>query len=84
MVEIIEKSGNSIEEAIVISDVENNAKGINEERKFIRENFGENWEFLKQSLLEKGDKKFDKITLKSPKGEEKEIYFDVTSFFGKI
>ena len=74
-----EKSGESIEEAIIV-------ESIAAEYEYLERKFGErgkNWELDTQSLVKKGNKYYDRIDLKLSDGTRKTIYFDITAFFGE-
>ena len=84
MVRYVEKSGETIEEAIIILEAESHREGVALEYRYLREKFGkreEDWELEKQSLLRKDDKYYDKMDLIFSDGTRKTIYFDITSFF---
>jgi|TARA_Y100000310_G_scaffold172406_1_gene172537 hypothetical protein len=79
-----EKSGESIDEAIVISDVKNNLEGIAREYDCLEWKFGKrgiDWDLELQTLIVEGDKQYDRMALKFPDGTNKTIYFDISSFF---
>jgi hypothetical protein len=82
----IEKSGETIKDAIIILDVENHFEGVVEEYEYLERKFrkrGKNWELEMQALIKTGNKNYDKMVLRFPDGSRKTIYFDITSFFGK-
>lgn len=84
MVRYVEKSGETMEEAIMILDTESHREGVASEYRYLEEKFGkrgEDWELEKQSLLMKDDKYYDKMDLIFSNGTRKTIYFDITSFF---
>ena len=86
MVTYVEKSGESIEEAIIILDVKNNAEGIAAEYEYLEMKFGESgkaWEMEIQGLIHEDNKHYDILELRFPDGAKKTIYFDITSFYGK-
>jgi len=72
--------GTSIEKAIVISDCEN-LEGIDQEYKEIRKRFG-NYKLIQQSLIDVNNRMYDKLELEI-EGEQIEVFFDITDFFGK-
>ena len=73
--------GSSIENAIIISDC-NNTEGVQQEYVEVEKRFGE-YRLIRQVLLEHGDKMYDKLELKLKNGENVDLYFDITHFFGK-
>lgn len=70
------KSGKSIKEAIKVSS-------IPEEYEIVRKRFGEDFEFIRQALAERGDKNFDILTFKDSEGNVHNLYFDISSFYKK-
>jgi len=80
------KSGKSIVEAITI-DAKNEDEGIYKEHEYLVSNFGDcgiDWEPGTQSLMEVDGKRYDEISLHFPDGSSKKIYFDITSWYGKL
>jgi hypothetical protein len=70
------KDGSSKENAISV-------KSIDAEYLWIRQNYPGS-KVIKQALLRDGKKSYDKLIFVTSAGETKEIYFDITSFFGKF
>ena len=69
MVRYIEKSGETIKDAIIILDVKNNFEGVAAEYEYLEKKFGkrgENWELERQSLIKTGNKYYDKMDLRFP------------------
>ncbi|MGQ9608584.1 MAG: hypothetical protein ACUVWN_04750 [bacterium] len=80
------KNGESIEKAIVI-DAENEVTGVLAEYEYLEKRFGKrgkDWKLNMQSLIEESKKIYDMMDLTLSDGTEKTIYFDITSFFGKL
>jgi len=80
------RSGESIERAIII-DAINVAEGIDKEYTYLEREFGKcgkDWERGIQSVLSKNGKNYDEISIQFHDGNIKKIYFDVTSWFGKL
>ncbi len=73
--------GSSLTNAIIISDC-TNEEGVEQEYIEVRKRFGE-YRLILQSLLNIDGKMYDKLELKLKNGENLEIYFDITDFFGK-
>ena len=65
---------------IVISEC-NNSEGVDCEHKELKRRFG-NYKLLKQVLINKDNHFYDKLIIKT-EGEVKEIFFDISDFFGK-
>lgn len=86
MVRYVERSGESIEEAIIILGAKNNLEGIFAEYEYLEVKFGKrgkDWKLERQVLIQRGDKYCDEMILKFSDGTKKTFYFDVTSFVGK-
>ncbi len=86
MVRYVERSGVSIEEAIIILDAKNKFEGVLAEYRYLETKFGKlekDWELDMQSFIKKDNKCYDKMDLRFPDGTRKTIFFDITSFFGK-
>ncbi len=75
------RGGTSFENAIVIK-VENERTGVEEEYKWLSVNYP-GYSTIRKSQTSKGKKHYDIIKIKTKDGQEKEIYFDTTSFFEK-
>jgi len=77
-----EADGSSFEKAIVI-DEKSETKGVNAEYAWLKKNYP-GYSFKSQSLNHKGKVPYDIITIKTADGETKNIYFDISRFFGKF
>lgn len=80
-----EKSGESIEEAIIL-DAKNEDEGVSKEYEYVESKFGVygvDWQRGSQSLMEVDGKTYDEISLDFPDGSSKKIYFDITSWYGR-
>jgi hypothetical protein len=67
--------GSSAENAIVVDSVE-------DEYIWLAQHYSQ-FTLVQQSLSQMGDKHYDVMRIRTGSGEEKDIFFDVTSFFGK-
>ena len=76
-------NGKSISEAIIIRGAKNEMEGIAAEKYWLRENMP-GWSLVRQELFTEKDKVYDGLKIRSTYGEERLIYFDITSFFGKF
>lgn len=59
-------------------------KSVNEEYTILMAAYGirgEHWTLVKQSLIEKDSKFYDKLIVKLQSGEIEEVYFDINSFY---
>ncbi len=74
--------GPSYEEA-VLTEQSAEREGVPEEYKSLKEHYPGNT-FLSQSLRHKEKGSYDVLHTGSRKGEGKDIYFDITGFFGKF
>ena len=78
--------GKSIEDAIIITDVNDHFAGIDAEYLFIENKFGERgkkWKLIKQELLNEKQQVFDRMTIQLNDQTVVSLYFDLTAFFGK-
>ena len=74
--------GLSYDNAIVISE-KNDYRGVNAEYKWLRENYP-TYKLKNQSISFYNNKPYDIITIKTKEGEQRNIYFDISSFFGNL
>ncbi|MBK8982599.1 MAG: hypothetical protein IPM38_09845 [Ignavibacteria bacterium] len=78
--------GTSFENAVIIK-AKTSSEGISNEYMFISMLYGnpdKDWELLKQSLADHQNKSYDVMKIKLKNGEVKEVFFDITNFYGKI
>ena len=76
-----EQDGSSFEKAVFIKEKSETA-GVHAEYSWLKERYP-SYKSLGQSLLYKGKKAYDKVSIQTADGEKKEIYFDISNFFGK-
>ena len=86
MLKLIENSGTSRDEAIVI-ETDNHVVGVMVEYAYLEKRFGERgqaWELEAQLLMtsDDGKRSYDAFALNFPDGTSTTVYFDITSFFG--
>ena len=60
----------------------NEMAGISAEYAWLKEHYP-GYESLGQALLQDGKKPYDRIKIRTSSGQEKEVYFDISHFFGK-
>lgn len=72
--------GSSFEKAVVITGAKNSMEGVPAEGKWLRKKYG-NYEKLKQGLIQHEGKFYDVITIRTKKGKEVVVYFDISGFF---
>ena len=73
--------GSSREQAVVIGGAEDSVGAVAAESAWLKRHYP-NWTKGAQALLGGDGKKYDRIAIRSPSGEEKTIYFDITTCFG--
>ncbi len=79
--------GDSLENAIVIKGAPDPRAGIAAEYRYLEEKWGRrnaDWKLSRQSLLHKGGRSYDFMQIELKDGSPKEVYFDITDFFGKF
>jgi hypothetical protein len=78
-------SGDSQKDAIIIQNAENHRAGVAAEYRYLRQRFGErgvHWRLVVQALVT-GDKPVDRLTIELADGTQKDVFFDISEFFGK-
>ena len=76
------EEGSSFETAVILES-SNEFEGIAAERQWFEARYP-GCEKIGQALTFHGDKVYDVITIRTADGVEKDIYFDITAFFGKL
>ncbi len=87
MVKLKENKGDSFETAIVILDAANEMDGIKAEYDYLAKKFGnrgKDWKLEKQVNFQQNGKDYDVMHIVLSDKAKKEIYFDITGFFGKF
>jgi len=75
--------GSSKEKAIIIHGVYTEWEGVDAEYDYMERKYGD-FEIESQTFLDEGDKKYDNININyALNGKKKEIWFDITSFYGR-
>jgi tetratricopeptide (TPR) repeat protein len=74
--------GASLKTAIIIN-VNNESLGVSAEYKWIQKNLPKGTEKISQSLMSYSNHHYDLIKVELPNRTQKDIYFDITKFFGK-
>jgi hypothetical protein len=75
------RGGFSIENAIVIR-VEKEQAGVEEEFKWLAINYP-GYSMIRKTQISRAAKHYDLVKIRTKDGQQKNIYFDITSFFGK-
>ena len=78
------KGGNGLseQEAVIILGAESELEGVDAEYEYTQ-SLHEHFELDSQTFLEKRNKKYDILTVKLPGGTKKDIWFDITDFYGR-
>jgi hypothetical protein len=74
--------GSSFEKAIFI-DKNSETSGVDAEYAWLKENYPD-YQMIRQSLVHHDGRSYDILKIKTKDGVEKEIYFDISKFFGKF
>jgi hypothetical protein len=77
-----ENDGSSFEKAIVMHE-KNETDGVHAEYAWLRKTYP-GYTFIKQSLLMHNSKSYDMLEIKTKDGATKDVYFDISGFFGKL
>jgi hypothetical protein len=80
-------SGESVDDPIIISDVDGHFDAINAEYSYLRKKYGERgveWWLVQQSLLGHEGKQIDAMEIKLKSGDIVILYFDITKYFGQF
>jgi hypothetical protein len=78
----VDRDGSSYDKAIII-DKKNETDGIAAEYAWLEKNYP-NYKFSAQSLSFHNKKPYDILHIKDSSGKERDIYFDISKFFGKM
>jgi hypothetical protein len=76
-----QRDGSSFEKAIVLNEKSTGA-GIKAEYAWVKEKYPDS-KVVKQALMHKGKRSYDVLTVQKAAGGTEEVYFDITSFYGK-
>lgn len=79
--------GDSLQTAVIIKGAPDHFSGIKAEYDYIETKFGRknvDWQLVRQSLIREGGRAYDRMEIRLPDGSRKELYFDLTEFFGKF
>jgi len=87
-IEISANEGNTIENAIIIKNAKNTNEGVAAEYAYVTQLYGSrglDWNLVYQEGLTVENRTYDKLVIRiESSGEEKSIFFDITSFYGKF
>lgn len=79
--------GDTPETAVVISGAANSMAGIEAESYYLIKQFGRQnteWKLKRQSVLNQKGKVYDRMEIELRNGDKKDVYFEITEFFGKL
>jgi hypothetical protein len=79
--------GNAMDNAVIIKGAQSSWQGIDAEYQYLEKRFGKrnlDWRLKEQRLLHQGKRSFDLMQIELKDGTKKDIYFDITDFFGKF
>ena len=85
MAKFIDDSGETIEESIIIL-AKDEHEGVSAEYEYLEKKYGkqpDNWNRGFQRLIDKDNKAYDVIEIIFPDGSKKEVFFNITDFYGK-
>ena len=77
----LDPDGLSFERAVLI-EAESSLEGVPKEYEHLRRAYP-GWRRTRQVLLRQHGRVYDRLTIVSPENETRDIYFDITGFFGK-
>ena len=79
--------GDTPETAVVISGAPNSQVGIDAEYYYLMKKFGRpnvDWKLKRQSVLHVKGRDYDRMEIELKDGSKKDVFFDITEFFGKL
>ncbi len=75
-------NGTSCDDIIIIQ-ANNHLFGVEAEYEWLRLNYP-GYQRIKQALIDCNDKPADVLTIRTKDGQTRDVYFDLSSFFGKL
>jgi len=75
--------GSSMEHAVVITGATGEAEGVRSEYVWLSKQYP-GYKRGVQSVMEKNERSFDRIEIQAANGQPVVVYFDITSFYGKL
>lgn len=76
------QDGSSIEKAVVIQE-KTESEGIPAESAWLSNQYP-GYKITSQTMIHKNEKSYDILHIRTKEGKEKDIYFDISSFFGNF
>jgi hypothetical protein len=86
MITYTKGNGTSKRSAIIISGAKGEFDGVNAEYRLLYLIFSiikKDWMVLRQELYVEGDRVYDRLVVEDEDGKVGDIWFDISSFFGK-
>lgn len=80
-------SGETMEDAIVITQVANHSAGVQAEYNYIIQKHGQvrqGWTMRGQALMQQNGRAYDRLEIVLADGSPKTYFFDISAFFGQI
>jgi hypothetical protein len=77
----VERDGSSSERAVILKSANGSMGAVESEAGWLAEHYP-GWRKVRQALLRREGRRYDRITIESPSGEQRSIYFDITDAFG--
>lgn len=79
------RDDSSVERAVEIL-AESEVEGVEKEYERISQHYGpeaKTWRTMYQVLIERDGRQYDRLHIELKDGTEKDVYFDITDFYGK-
>ena len=73
--------GRSLDQTVIIADPGGSAAAVAREAAWLRQTYP-GWRKVRQALIGRDGRRYDRIDIESPSGETRSIYFDITDAFG--
>jgi hypothetical protein len=74
--------GTFLEIAIVLPGITSEMDGVRAEHAYIAQHLP-GWRLQRQSLISHNNRHYDRLELIGPNGAQRELFFDITDWFGK-
>ena len=75
-------NGSSKDQAIIIFGAESDSEGVDAEYRYL-DLLYKGWELDEQTLIFDKDKQYDIMSIKLPDGSKKDVFFDISGFYGR-
>lgn len=83
MIQFKGENRSSKEKAIIIHGVYTEWEGVDTEYNYLERKYGD-FEIESQTFIDDGDRKYDIVNISyALNGKKKELWFDITNFYGK-